>query len=45
MEAAWLFGCSAEMKHVGFNTNHAGLIKVLAVGEVRLSFFCSGSHL
>ena len=35
MEAAWLFGCSAEMKHVGFNTNHAGLIKVLAVGEVR----------
>ena len=35
MEAAWLFGCSAEMKQVGFNTNHAGLIKVLAVGEVR----------
>lgn len=35
MEAAWLFGCSAEMKHIGFNSNHAGLIKVLAVGEVR----------
>ena len=35
MEAAWLFGCSAEMKQVGFNTNHAGLVKVLAVGEVR----------
>eukprot|EP00438_Fugacium_kawagutii_P014582 Skav210160 [mRNA] locus=scaffold1811:103411:117781:+ [translate_table: standard] len=35
MEAAWLFGCGAEMKHVGFNSNHAGLIKVLAVGEVR----------
>ena len=35
MEGAWLFGCSATMKHIGFNPNHAGLIKLLAIGEVR----------
>ncbi len=35
MEAGWLFGCSAEMKNVGFNSNHASIIKVLVVGEIR----------
>ena len=35
MEGAWLFGCSSDMKQVGFNPNHAGLIKLLAIGEVR----------
>lgn len=35
MDAAWLFGCSADLKSVGFNPNGAGLLKVLAVGEVQ----------
>ena len=35
MEAGWLFGCSAEMKNIGFNSNHASIIKVLVVGEIR----------
>ena len=35
MEAGWLFGCSADMKNVGFNSNHASIIKVLVVGEIR----------
>lgn len=33
--AAWLFGCHVDMKAVGFTPNHAALVKLLAVGEVR----------
>eukprot|EP00435_Cladocopium_sp_Y103_P072414 s111_g40.t1 len=39
MDSAWLFGCSSDMKQTGFLPNHAALLKMLAVGEVRHVLF------
>ena len=35
MEAAWLFGCSSDLKQTNFTPNNAALLKMLVVGEVR----------
>jgi hypothetical protein len=39
MDSAWLFGCSNDMKQTGFLLNHAALLKMLVVGEVRHVLF------
>ena len=33
--AAWLFGCSSNMKHLAALPNHACLFKVIACGQIR----------
>ena len=35
MEAAWLIGCSSDLKQINFTPNNAALLKMLVVGKVR----------
>ena len=37
-EAAWLFGCNADLRQAGFLPNHAAMLKVLVAGEIRHLF-------